>query len=409
MPRGRQARPAKEIMINEEATIKMRNEVVNGKYHLPLLEMRMLMALAGHISKNSEGFECYSIPVKELAEFMMLNETTQYTVIRKLARNLRRRELFFEWFARPDSKKKSWLTTGWFDYIMYDDETMSIEYQFASKIEPMLLQVQKAYIQLQCKPLMAFKCMYSNRLLMLIMEWENIQPRKISIDELRDMFQLTEKYKLYADFKRFVMEPAIKEINAMSDFTVRVTPLKTGKSYTHYKFYIKRKVKATIDIKPMDTDVELPSEWQDWQREAYKLLTSDQNGLADDEFLIQYISKTEKDLLDANIEYAMQQRAEGKVRKWPAYLRMALQGNYGFNYLISKREQQLEEEKRRNALLVDPLTGELTREGKLAEQTAAFNAEQEKFRKDNEDVEPMSTDEALEKLHGLMKMLNERK
>ena len=105
----------------------------------------------------------------------------------------------------------------------------------------------------------------------------------------------------------------------------------------------------------------------------------------------------------------MQQRAEGKVRKWPAYLRMALQGNYGFNYLISKREQQLEEEKRRNALLVDPLTGELTREGKLAEQTAAFNAEQEKFRKDNEDVEPMSTDEALEKLHSLMKMLNERK
>lgn len=409
MPRGRQARPAKEIMINEEATIKMRNEVVNGKYHLPLLEMRMLMALAGHISKNREGFECYSIPVKELAEFMMLNETTQYTVIRKLARNLRRRELFFEWFARPDSKKKSWLTTGWFDYIMYDDETMSIEYQFASKIEPMLLQVQKAYIQLQCKPLMAFKCMYSNRLLMLIMEWEKIQPRKISIEELRDMFQLTEKYKLYADFKRFVMEPAIKEINAMSDFTVRVTPLKTGKSYTHYKFYIKRKVKATIDIKPMDTDVEVPSEWQEWQREAYKFLTSDQNGLADDEFLIQYISKTEKDLLDANIEYAMQQRAEGKVRKWPAYLRMALQGNYGFNYLISKREQQLEEEKRRNALLVDPLTGELTREGKLAEQTAAFNAEQEKFRKDNEDVKPMSTDEALEKLHSLMQMLNERK
>ena len=86
-----------------------------------------------------------------------------------------------------------------------------------------------------------------------------------------------------------------------------------------------------------------------------------------------------------------------------------MQGNYGFNYLISKREQQLEEEKRRNALLVDPLTGELTREGKLAEQTAAFNAEQEKFRKDNEDIEPMSTDEALEKLHSLMKMLNERK
>lgn len=401
MARIKQIKPAKEIIINEQATIKMRNEVVNGKYHLPLLEMRMLMALAGHIKKNADEFDCYSIDANELGRFMGLNEKNQYTVIRKLARSLRKRELFFEWFSRPDSKKKSWLTTGWFDYIMYDEEHMSIEYQFASKIEPMLLQVQEAYVQLQAKPLMAFNCSYSNRLLMLIMEWEKIQPRKVSIDEIRDMFQLSDKYKLFGDFRRFVIDPAVREINALSDFNVRVTPLKTGRSYTHFKFFIKRKVlPVTIDVETVDS--KLPSDWQDWQKNMYDLLTSPLNGITDDDFLIPYISSQNQDMINANIEYAKQQQNEGKVRNWPAFLRMALENNYGFNFLISQREQKLAEEKRRNMLLVDPLTGELTREGELARQTAAYEAEQEQIKKDYEDTVIVTNENACAKIKAIV-------
>ena len=381
MARGKKIKPAKEITINEQATIKMRNEVVNGRYHLPLLEMRMLMALAAHVKKNADEFDCYSISASELGRYMGLNDKTQYTTIRKLARSLRKRELFFEWFARPESKRKSWLTTGWFDYILYDEEHATLEFQFASKIEPMLLQVQEAYVQLRAKPLMAFNCSYSNRLLMLIMEWEKIQPRQISIEELRDMFQLLDKYKMFNDFKRFVIDPAIKEINALSDFSVKFTPIKTGRSYTHIKFFIKRKVRSTIDVEPVDNDNKLPSDWVDWQRDIYNLLTNAQYGISDDDFLIPYISKEDQNTINANIEYAKQQQSEGKVRNWPAFLRMALENNYGFNFLISQREQKLAEEKRRNMLLIDPLTGELTREGVLAEQTTAYKAEQEEIKK----------------------------
>lgn len=403
--RGKQIKPAKEIVINEQATIKMRNEVVNGRYHLPLLEMRMLMALAGHISKNANEFDCYSISASDLGKYMGLNDKTQYTTIRKLARSLRKRELFFEWFARPDSKRKSWLTTGWFDYIMYDEEHSTLEFQFASKIEPMLLQVQEAYVQLRAKPLMAFSCSYSNRLLMLIMEWEKIQPRQISIDELRDMFQLLDKYKMFNDFKRFVIDPAIKEINALSDFNVKFTPIKTGRSYTHIKFFIKRKVRSTIDVKPVDIDNKLPGDWQDWQRDMYNLLTNAQNGISDDDFLISYISKQDQNTINANIEYAVQQQNEGKVRNWSAFLRMSLENNYGLNLLISQREQKLAEEKRRKALLVDPVTGELTREGKLAEQQAAFEAEQEQIKKQYEDVKPMNKEVASAQAKAMMDAL----
>ena len=137
----------------------------------------------------------------------------------------------------------------------------------------------------------------------------------------------------------------------------------------------------------------------------YDLLTSPENGITDDEFLIPYISQNSIDIINANITYARQHQSEGKVRKWSAFLRMALENNYGFSLLVTQHEQKLAEEKRRKALLVDPLTGELTKEGKLAEQQAAYEAEQEQIKKQYEDVKPMNKEIASAQAKAMMDAL----
>ena len=137
----------------------------------------------------------------------------------------------------------------------------------------------------------------------------------------------------------------------------------------------------------------------------YNLLTNAQNGISDDDFLISYISKQDQKTINANIEYAVQQQNEGKVRNWSAFLRMALENNYGFSLLVTQHEQKLAEEKRRKALLVDPLTGELTKEGKLAEQQAEYAAEQEQIKKQYEDVKPMNKEVASAQAKAMMDAL----
>ena len=46
----------KEIPIRENAEIKWRNELVSGKWHLTLNEMRLLFIMASHIDKNADQF-----------------------------------------------------------------------------------------------------------------------------------------------------------------------------------------------------------------------------------------------------------------------------------------------------------------------------------------------------------------
>lgn len=329
MSRPKKIQPAKEITINADATIKWRNELVNGKYVLTLLEMRMVVALAAHIIKNIDKFEVGSISVRELGDFMGLGVDESYSKIKTLARKLRKRELFFEWYSTPNSKRKSWLVTGWFDFILYDDEFSRLEFQFSSKIEPMLLQVHEAYVKLDSKPLMAFKGMYSLRFLMLIAEWERIQPYTIAIADLREMLQLGNKYKTFADFDRHVVGVALKEINALTDFSVRAVPQKKSRAYTYYKFYIKRNPKKaieTMDTTATEVSVNAPQEFTEDQQTMINELISYGIGKR---VAAKLAKEYSEETIKANIDYMQRQTTAGKVIKNQAgYLRQAITEDY---------------------------------------------------------------------------------
>lgn len=328
MPRKKKIEPAKEITIVEDATVKVKNELVNGKYSLSLLEMKMVMALAAHINKNADDFETCSIRVRELGEYMGLSEDKCYQSIKATAKKLLSRSLFFEWYKTTNSRKKSWLGSSWFDYIFYDDEESTVEFRFATMIKPMLLQIREAYAQLECKPLMAFKCMYSNRFLLYVVEWEKIQPHTIKIEDLRELLQLGKKYKQFGEFRTYVIEPAVREINALTEYEVTAEPVKRGRRYDSYNFYIKRKT-AKAKIKPkkkaVDTDA-VPAEW-----------TENQNALYNDIVGLGLLKKDAKNFINEkaleeiriSVEYAKKQDAAGKVKNFGAYLYKAIADGYG--------------------------------------------------------------------------------
>jgi plasmid replication initiation protein len=57
------------------------------------------------------------------------------------------------------------------------------------------------------------------------------------------------EYKLTADFKKWVIEIAVDQINKHSDLTVSYKPVKTGRAITDFTFKIKDK-----ERKPKTTD-----------------------------------------------------------------------------------------------------------------------------------------------------------
>lgn len=52
------------------------------------------------------------------------------------------------------------------------------------------------------------------------------------MEEIRKNFELKDKYPLFAEFDRCVLQPAVKEINEMTELRIEISPKKTARAVT---------------------------------------------------------------------------------------------------------------------------------------------------------------------------------
>lgn len=314
---------AKEIAIRETASLKWRNEIVNAKYTMTLTEFKMLVALACQTPADYTGKEYFSISAKELGVFMELDEKSRYKQIKNAATKLFDRKISL--VAEDDENEPSWRLLSWFSEMAYDSKKCKLIFQFTPAVQPLIYQVKEAYVKLQAKPLMAFTSIYASRFMMLFTEWEKLKTKIITVAELKEAFEVGKKYPLFGNFNQKVVQPAIEEINQKTELKIKAEPIKTGRSYTHYKFTITRKKAAkTIDIKFADEQ----------QQAVYDKLVG--YGLSS-KFVSTYIKSRSLEDVIANLEYA--EKYKDTAANFPAYLRNCLENDYGKNGLFTEQKE----------------------------------------------------------------------
>lgn len=358
----------KELVVDNNAQYKMRNELVNSRYRLGVVEQRMIIALASHINKHGDDFDQCMIDANDLAKFMGLDPKSAYGQLKRTADALVKCIVSFEWYKTPKSKQKSWIKANWFDYICYDAETVTIVFKFGSLVKPLLLEVVEAYVRSEAKPLMKFRRSASYRFYNFAVEWQKLREKTISIDDLKHMLMLDDEYPLYGGLNQKVIAPAIKEINKLTDYEISYMPKKTGRKITDIVFKIKVKNKSKIQqIKPKKKDIEtdaVPAEW-----------TEDKTALYNDIVGLGLLKKDAKKIINEkaleeiriSVEYAKKQDAAGKVKNFGAYLYKAIADGYG----VAEAQSIAREEAARKAQEKDRI------DNMTPEQKAAYMSHQD--------------------------------
>lgn len=358
----------KELVVDNNAQYKMRNELVNSRYRLGVVEQRMIIALASHINKHGDDFDQCMIDANDLAKFMGLDPKSAYGQLKRTADALVKCIVSFEWYKTPKSKQKSWIKANWFDYICYDAETVTIVFKFGSLVKPLLLEVVEAYVRAEAKPLMKFRRSASYRFYNFAVEWQKLREKTISIDDLKHMLMLDDEYPLYGGLNQKVIAPAIKEINKLTDYEISYMPQKTGRKITDIVFKIKVKNKSKIQqIKPKKKDIEtdaVPAEW-----------TEDKTTLYNDIVGLGLLKKDAKKIINEkaleeiriSVEYAKKQDAAGKVKNFGAYLYKAIADGYG----VAEAQSIAREEAARKAQEKDRI------DNMTPEQKAAYMSHQD--------------------------------
>lgn len=147
-------------------------------------------------------------------------------------------------------------TFAWLSLFKYDKLTKKATININPDAARYLLNLTKGFTKIKRDVYMLMSNTYGTRLLEIMSKVYGVaKQREFEVNELRELLHVGDKYKSNYDFKRYVIDPAIEEVNMAADFTLTYEQVKTGRRITHIKF-IKHSKKNTAPNTGKERDVE---------------------------------------------------------------------------------------------------------------------------------------------------------
>lgn len=197
----------------------------------------------------------------------------------------------------------------------YGEGEGTVKFMFSTAIIPMLVELERRFTTYEIEQVANLTSRYAMRLYEMIMRHFDKKNGKgilkISLDELRfRLGLLPTEYKTMSDFKKYVFDLAINQINEKTDIILNYKQQKKGRVITGFDITIKyktsvKKAKRTKENESRDPntlDMLTPIKMTDKQRATFarKLANLDELGnYAPVGMNVQeYTQKIESDLLD---------------------------------------------------------------------------------------------------------------
>lgn len=214
------------------------NHIIEASYRLSVAEQRVILSAISQVRRDQPVTDAvlYSVTAGEIAELCGTDQKTAYRDLQSAAERLQTRRVTL--LLEPDgitirSKRKR--VTCWVQTVDYIDQEGRIELRFGKDILPYLTGLQREFTRYALSDVAKMTSAHGIRLYELLAQWPEGH-RVIEVDELRRWLQLEDRYPLMADLRRWVIEPAVEQINEHSPLSLTWSQRKTGRKVTHLVF-----------------------------------------------------------------------------------------------------------------------------------------------------------------------------
>lgn len=232
--------------------VKSNDLIQKSKFELSAKEQKIILALIQQIRPTDN--ELYPVAFK-MSNFCNLAGITvggrNYKHFKDAIQTLADRSM---WVTYKNEMGEEYYTLArWIEDPIVNPKTSEVYLKLNDKLKPNLLNLKSNFTQYNFQYTLPMKGMYSVRLYEILKSYlfkvnKSKNKIKINVDVLRELLtdakDIKKKkfiYPRFVDFKRFVIEPAMDEINTYTDIEVSVDFEKTGRSITDLVFDIKSK------------------------------------------------------------------------------------------------------------------------------------------------------------------------
>jgi len=219
----------------EKQPVIQSNPLVNAHYKLDLVEQKVLRYIISMIKPDDKELKkkFYRVKLKDLKEYLDWHERSGeiFDYIKKVADKLKSTNI-------KVIKPNTTIVTSWIASYEYPKNKGWIEFEISSKLESELLRLKDQFTKYYLKNISKLKSQYSIRLYELLRQYIYAGKRELKIEEIKEMLLIEkDEYKLFADFKKRVIEKAVKDIRQKTDLDFKIKYIKEARKVVAVLFY----------------------------------------------------------------------------------------------------------------------------------------------------------------------------
>ncbi|MBE0448474.1 MAG: replication initiation protein [Actinobacteria bacterium] len=213
------------------------NALIEASYRLSVYEQRIILGCIAQVRRDEPltDQQLYTVSAQQIAKDAGVSVDRAYQHLKTASERLFRREVTLHEAPNGTGGAKVRLTR-WVQEVVYQKDQGTIALRFSQPMVPYLSQLTEQFTRYALTDVARMDSAHAIRLYELLCQWRDVGQREVSVEWLREAFQLGDKYPAIKDLKRRVIKPAVEQINKLSPLWVKWDQRKTGRRVTHLMF-----------------------------------------------------------------------------------------------------------------------------------------------------------------------------
>ena len=309
----------KKSFDNSLSLVVTSNDLVLAKYNFSLWQKRVFNYFVSQIDKDAREFMLQRVYVSDLIRFFNAGDGREvYDIITSVPKQLYNLSIKIPYVSEEGFQRygEMRIITRYTKPEDREPGNAYIEFKFNDDLKPHLLELKRRFAKYDLHNIVGLQSTHSIRMFEILKSYEYQGEVKLEVEYLKTVLELGDKYKLYADFRRYVIDKAREDLEKYCDISFDYREIKKSRKVDELHFTIKRNNAAAPDIfAGMSTmDTEGVGE-ESSTSEIQKILERVQTwwGVLPQEFLKRMKGKTVDDA-EAAIQFTLLKIKEGKAK-----------------------------------------------------------------------------------------------
>ena len=249
------------------------NALIQASYTLDTVEQRLILLAIAEARQTGHGITENSLLEVHASSYINtfnVEKHTAYTVLRDASKSLFDRYVTYH-DVNPKTGKDRSFHCRWVDKIGYEAQSGIVFLRFNQDIVPLITRLEENFTKYELEQVSRLTSSYAIRLYELLIQWRSAGKTPVfDLSIFRQQLGVEpHQYKTMSNFKTYVLDFALNQINELTDIIAKYEQHKKGRTISGFSFTFRQKKDTSKKVITSENPSDYFSKITDPQRHLF--------------------------------------------------------------------------------------------------------------------------------------------